>query len=235
MDAPRCHPYASGRFTSPDDEPLRPGGLALSRRLIALAAFPAGARVLDLGCGDGASLGLLGERRCRPIGVDLAPRALAAARQRYPAAAFAAADGTRLPFASGSLDGILAECSLSLMTDRRRALAECRRVLAPGAPLAVLDVCRRTAGAGSDTLPACLARMSTPDNLQEEIEQAGFVVAERQDHSDALKAFAARLIFANGSLAALWAPSLPASDANAFTAALRAARPGYFLFLAQAR
>jgi arsenite methyltransferase len=235
MDAPLCHPYGRGRLGQPEGEPLRPGGSALTRQLIEQARFGAGQRILDLGCGCGDGTALLGEYGCRPCGLDADFDALALARQRHPGLDWVLADGGALPLASGSLDGVLAECSLSLMADRDRTLAECRRLLRPGGKLALGDVCRR--GAEPDAaaaLPDCLGRMTTPDALHAALARAGFAVEWRADRSEVIKTFAARLIFASGSLSALWSPSLDAARAADYTTALRAARPGYFLFLARA-
>jgi arsenite methyltransferase len=40
---------------------IRPGGLALTRRAVALADLPAGAWALDVGCGAGATVDYLTE------------------------------------------------------------------------------------------------------------------------------------------------------------------------------
>ena len=41
---------------------LRPGGLELTDRIVALARLPRGARVLDVGCGSGATVAHLADR-----------------------------------------------------------------------------------------------------------------------------------------------------------------------------
>ena len=42
-----------------------------------LTTFPAGARVLDVGCGEGRHLGMLRAQGCLPVGVDPAATELA--------------------------------------------------------------------------------------------------------------------------------------------------------------
>ena len=182
--------FGCGSLSDGDGEPLRPGGLALTRELIDLAGFRAGDRVVDVGCGLGASTQLLAERGVAAVGVDLVAR--------HGAAAFVVADAARLPFADHSIDGILSECSLSLVDDRRQALAEWRRVLRIGGRLGLSDVYRRSGDGGDGR------RIATRDALCAETAAAGFHVERFEDRSTTLKAWAARFIFQHGSLDALW-------------------------------
>jgi ubiquinone/menaquinone biosynthesis C-methylase UbiE len=66
-----------------------------------------------------------------------------------------------LPFADASLDGILAECSLSVAADIDRVLRECFRVLKSEGLLLIQDVFARPpeGTAGLENLPVrcCLA------------------------------------------------------------------------------
>jgi SAM-dependent methyltransferase len=57
-----------------------------------LGRLPAGARVLDLGCGNGLPAGARIAERHRLTGVDVSPRQVALARENVPAGAFAAGD-----------------------------------------------------------------------------------------------------------------------------------------------
>lgn len=83
-----------------------------------LAALPAApARILDVGCGRGDSLGTFGDD-ARAFGVDLLPSRVAAARERRPAARLAAADASLLPFRDGAFDLCLLFTVLSSVKDR---------------------------------------------------------------------------------------------------------------------
>jgi ubiquinone/menaquinone biosynthesis C-methylase UbiE len=88
---------------------------------VPLIDFPAGARVLDLGCGDGTELRELARRGCRPIGLDVRPM-----RDRR----FVCAAGEALPFRDRSFDGVLSKVTLPY-TDDRATLTEIMRVLNP--------------------------------------------------------------------------------------------------------
>ena len=227
MDCAVAHPYHSGRFGDSDDEPLRPGGLELTRLAVQYAGFAEGDRILDLGCGEGAGTQLLRLHGCNAIGLDTLPTSLAAAAERLPGLPLIAASARRLPFADASLNGILAECSLSLVDRRDEVLAECHRVLRPGGRFAITDVYARNTVSRDQPQPACLAGMAPQNEIMAELAGAGFRVERWEDHSHVLKTFMARLIFECDSADALWA-----DDAATMNNALKQCRPGYFLLIA---
>ena len=237
-------PYHSGHFADADAA-LRPGGLDLTRHAVRCAGFAAGQTVVDLGCGEAAGTELLRRAGCLAIGVDHSLRALATAASRLaaelncasnlaavPAAVpLVAADAARLPFANASIDGMIAECALSLTGFAPAALAECHRVLRPGARLAITDVFARSADDDRPTVPAdCLARHCGRNEIVARLIDAGFRIERWESHSELLKTFIARLIFASGSLDSLWGGAAP-GDAAAQSASLRRSRPGYFLLI----
>lgn len=93
------------------------------------AAAPRGA-VLDLGCGTGANRAVAA--LCgRAVGVDFSGLALAYARRAGGYRALLQADATRLPFAEGAFDWVLALDILEHLDDGPAA-AEICRVLRPG-------------------------------------------------------------------------------------------------------
>jgi len=104
-----------------------------------------GQRVLDLGCGNGFPLfelaHMLGSSS-RLWGADIWREGLARARSkqevyRLPNVGLAAADGARLPFASASFDLLVSNLGVNNFEDAPVVLAECARVAAPGAVLAL--------------------------------------------------------------------------------------------------
>lgn len=227
MDCCAVHPYQSGRFGGSYKEALRPGGSALTRLAIQHAGFVAGEHILDLGCGEGAGTQLLLEHGCHAIGVDASAASLASAAARLPGVSLITASACSLPFANASVDGILAECLLSLVEQRGAVLAECHRVLRSGGRFAITDVFARDAAGAGQQLPACLTGMAPQNQILAEVAQAGFRVQRWEDHSPVLKTFMARLIFESGTSDGLWA-----GDAGVLNAALRQCRPGYFLLIA---
>ena len=130
-------PYEHPLWPSVMGQCLHPGGEALSRRLVALCAFPAGARVLDAGCGPGVTLGLLRESGLDATGIDRDEKMLRQAGLRGPAAR---GELEALPFEDESFDGAVCECVLSQQNPLSGALAEIARVLKPGGVLGVTDL-----------------------------------------------------------------------------------------------
>ena len=79
---------------------------------VMLHRLPAGARVLDLGCGSGIPTTRRLARRFRVTGLDLSTRQVARARGNVPGARFVCADMGSLEFAPGSFDGVCAFYSM---------------------------------------------------------------------------------------------------------------------------
>jgi len=110
----------------------RPPNPHLSATLSRLSPKPGG-RALDLGCGSGRHLVLLGGHGLRPTGIDSSASALAKSRRSTPAVPLAQASVDALPFADAVFDCVVAWGVLfHLHPDHlRRALGEIRRVLPP--------------------------------------------------------------------------------------------------------
>lgn len=97
------------------------------------ARIAPGARILDVGCGEGYGAALLARTARAVVACDYAHDALAHARARYPAANmdFIQCDAQRLPFADSSFDVV---CSLQVIEhfrDTEAHLRDVARVLQP--------------------------------------------------------------------------------------------------------
>jgi len=110
----------------------QPAARALRARSYELLGDVVGRTVVDVGCGGGRAVAELAERGARAVGVDLDPAMIAVARERCPAGDFHIGDVCDLPLETGSVSGYRADKVLHLLDDPARALAEARRVLAPG-------------------------------------------------------------------------------------------------------
>ncbi len=109
--------------------------------LVRAAFLPLGQRVLDVGCGEGATLHHLGAP-AGAVGVDLFEAKLAFARQKLPACRFLAASVEALPFEAGTFDHVIVRDVIHHLDEPARLVDECRRVLSPGGRIDVLEPCR---------------------------------------------------------------------------------------------
>jgi demethylmenaquinone methyltransferase / 2-methoxy-6-polyprenyl-1,4-benzoquinol methylase len=104
---------------------------------VAALGLPADALVLDLACGTGDLTRLALRDGYRVVGADLSAGMLAVNGTSAPVVE---ADGSRLPFAASTFDGVVCGYALRNFTDLAATLAECARVLRAGGRLAVLEV-----------------------------------------------------------------------------------------------
>lgn len=111
------------------------------RALVEAAFLPLGQRVLDLGCGEGATLFHLGQPR-GATGVDLFPEKIRFARQALPNCAFICASVYELPLPDASFDHLLVRDLVHHLEQPERFVDECARVLRPGGRIDVLEPCR---------------------------------------------------------------------------------------------
>lgn len=224
------------------DSPLRPGGLGLTARAISHCHFPANSRLLDLGCGNGATLEYLRTRwGMTAVGVDPSSFLLGLGSRREKGLLFARATGEHLPFAADTLDGVLLECVLSVTGEVTAVLAECTRVLKHGGHLIVTDVYRHAPAEPRNAEivqeECCLSGALKMDDLLDRLDERGFTTVLWEDHSKVLKEFAAELILRN----------IPVNPAMFWPAGKRESRwpcssspttpiqekPGYFLLVAR--
>lgn len=157
------------RFIAPAIEELVLGHLGEAL----FAAPPAGAPVLDVGCGGGHLLVQLARRRPELglVGLDLSASQVARARRRTGGAAdLVQGSALALPFRNGAFGAVLSIVSLKHWPDPRLGLAECARVLRPGGRLLVVEGVR---GASREESLALVGRYRVP-RLARPIALRGF-------------------------------------------------------------
>ena len=173
---------------------LRPGGTALTDRLLSGCRLRPGALVVDVGCGPGSSLATMTANGFRGIGVDFsASLARTAAACGAPTVV---GDAERLPLAEAAADAVVVECVLSALPDKRRAVAEAYRVLRPGGVLVVTDM--------TLTAPfpeplntalawvACAAGALSADRYRRLLDDHGFTITASEDRAADLAAMVAQ-------------------------------------------
>ena len=175
-------------------ESFHPGGLTSTRKLLIASGLPPGARLLDVGCGLGASARLAAaEFGLQVDAVDASAEVIerAANRGRSARVRWQTADLVALPFETETFDGVLAECVLST-TSRAPALAELRRVLRPDGRLLISDIQAEAAAVSSlATHPIlgvalCVTDAWLPDEFEMRLSNAGFILEHRRDRSSTI-------------------------------------------------
>lgn len=106
---------------------------------VRLTGLPPGARVVDLGCGSGVFTNALHRRGYRCVGVDLSPKLLDIAREKFPDIEFVEGDIENLPFEDNSFDGVLLSGVLHHLPELSRCAAEVKRCLKPGGKYVAFD------------------------------------------------------------------------------------------------
>ena len=193
-------PYEHPRWFEVMGPSLHPGGEALSLRLLSLCAFPQGAKVLDLGCGPGATLGLLLQGEADALGLDRSESMLARASRHGPVLR---GDIGAIPLEDGSLEGGICECVLSQQPRPTNVLREIRRVLREKALFGITDLfARKPPPPGENNSPEhtgeqgpCAQGALLREEMEELFLKEGFKLLLFEDHSRLLREYVARLVW----------------------------------------
>jgi SAM-dependent methyltransferase len=140
-------------------------------RVIAQLALPAGARILDAGCGSGRNMVELA-RHGQVTGIELSPTSVALARERHVGEVI---EGSvlQMPFADESFDLAVTLDVIEHLRDDVDALRELQRTVAPGGALLATVPAYQWLWSGHDVINHHHRRY-THRSLREAAERAGW-------------------------------------------------------------
>jgi ubiquinone/menaquinone biosynthesis C-methylase UbiE len=121
-----------------------PAMQTICARYMAQIVLPQGARVLEVGCGNGAATKLIMQHvsPAQLVGIDPSSEFIDMARETFagePRVSFALGDAVTTGQADASFDLVIAHTVYSHLPDPEGALAEARRVLQPDGQLVIFD------------------------------------------------------------------------------------------------
>jgi len=163
-------------------------------------AFPAGSRLLDIGCGIGGAARYFAEQfDCRVTGIDLTEdyiRTAEALAQRVRLAGrvtFRQASALALPFEPETFDGTYMMHVGMNIEDKAALFAEVHRVLKPGAKFGIFDIMRTGAGEIAFPVPwstvAATSFVTAPEDYRRALELAGFEIASERNRRELAREF----------------------------------------------
>ena len=173
----------------------------LDRVMVEKGQIASASMVLDLGCGNGTTAIALSTRQgCHVTGIDLSGVRIANAQQaresQSPEAqqklAFQKASATALPFSDGSFTHVWSQAVIYHVPDKRTALKEAYRVLAPGGMMVFDDLIKPRPDISPEGQKYVYERLLydtefTFESYQQALAAQGFRVLEAQDLSEHLK------------------------------------------------
>ncbi|NLT13072.1 MAG: class I SAM-dependent methyltransferase [Clostridiales bacterium] len=164
---------------------MHPGGLRLTDRAVRLAGLTEGMRAADIGCGIGATAAFLAEQYgLSVVGLEISDKLINKALKSRPSLSLIRWDGKSLPFEENSLDAVFFECTLSLLKDARAVLVQAATALKKTGTAIISDIYAKN-------------HISPPpftfDGLAETLAAAGYDIIVQEDHTAALRTYAAEL------------------------------------------
>jgi SAM-dependent methyltransferase len=135
---------------------------------LALLPFCQGARILDLGCGEGYGAALLRRVAATVVAVDDDEAVTRHVARRYPHVGVVRGDLQQLPIGDGAVEVVASLQTVEHLHDQPGFVAECARVLRPAGTLLLTTPNRLTFSPGrTEPLNPFHTRELSPDELVE--------------------------------------------------------------------
>lgn len=213
-------------------ETVRPGSYYLTRRAIEFCRLKADSRLLDVGCGTGASVEfLIKEFALDAKGIDPTAGMLRAGIQRCPGLPVFHGTAEKLDFEEKSIDAVLSECSLCHYSDIRQALREFYRVLTADGWLIISDIYLR--GHRQNEVFDSVSTFMQMETVLQCLKAQGFAVVLLEDHTAKLIQLNVDIIMKYGSMERFLEEAHRQHIECDFPAPRKGLKLGYYLIIAQ--
>ncbi|MEK7485532.1 MAG: arsenite methyltransferase, partial [Planctomycetota bacterium] len=161
-----------------------------------------GETVVDLGCGGGLDVFLASPKvgpKGKVIGIDMTSEMIERGRKNakkgpngkpYSNVEFYLAEIENLPLRNSSVDCVISNCVINLVSDKQKAFQEIARILKPGGRLAISDIALKKIlpleiSKNLMAYVGCIAGAILIDDYKKILIQSGFSAVEIVDtHSD---------------------------------------------------
>ena len=228
-----CKLYESEHIGSVCGETLRPGGYDLTRRAVEHCGGSKGRMLLDVGCGNGASMAFIRENYGMAVlGIDLSATMIHKGRKRSPDLPFCLGDAGHLSIQNDSMDMVMTECCMSHFSDDLAVLKEIYRILKPSGYIIVTDMYARKSDL-SDHAVHKSTRLRTKTDILRRVSAMGYEPALWEDHTQALMQLTMDIIMQYGSLSNFYALASPNWADQPQLRPMKKVKKGYYLLIAK--
>lgn len=192
--------YESDALKNAIGDALRPGGFQLTDRSLDFCKFQSEDKLLDLGCGRGATINYINNNYDYEIcGLDISEKLISYARSINESNEIILSSADNILYEKESFHGVIAECTLSLMADIQEVLKEANRVLKRNGYFIITDVYAKNTEYSEELkkfeLNTCLKNPLDLNKLKELLSNRGFNVVLEERHDNMIIQFVADIIF----------------------------------------
>ncbi|RDY31843.1 class I SAM-dependent methyltransferase [Lachnotalea glycerini] len=198
---------------------FHPEGIKMTKKLLELGQtiLPENGKILDLGCGDAATVNYLSFLGYEAMGIDKE------IQNNQPN--LLQGDMRSITFPDQTFDGVIAECSLAISGDTKKVLSECRRVLKENGVLFSSDVYF------TPEQNVIAPKLSLPYSATKEVwfdllEKEGFEILHFVDQTQAWKSYYVQKLWEGIDVFDKW---------KCIGGCAKGSRPGYFILAARRR
>lgn len=233
--------YESKHMSCVLGETLRPGGFKLTDTSVEFCKFLKLDSVLDIGCGRGNTVEYLDKKySLNSFGIDPSKVLLQEGKNKNSELKIKEGRGECIPFNNESMDGIFAECTLSLMEDLEKTIQETARVLKKKGWFVITDVYARNPQylnlMQEFSFNSCMRGLHDIEKLKIKLQNCGFEIMLFEDYTNLLKELMVKIVFTYGSMNIFWSKATSCStNCSQFQQVLSKCKVGYFLLIAKRR